>query len=346
MGQYDFEYMRENFKVGFADTLGDPWWGAYGDVSDITYPGAIPLDDAKAFLGWKPEKVTLSAPDGSPLVKSWGKTPVGIVRPDTGALVGIMNENYPTTSYSERLLDGLSAILDDPDLSIGSVLMLDGGSVASVQIQMNGNLSAAADDTFRLWLAAYTSLDGSLKTTFKKGATRIECDNTFEAFAREGGSKYSYKNTPNSGLTVATAREALDIFTDMESALQLTVSQLVGTPFTEKQWATLLDVNPTTSLVHVIGPKKGTEKEGIGLTKAENRRMDLTGIYHHDDRVKNYVGTQWGAFQAFSTHNQHETSMKDTDNQLQRNARKMLSGDTDNFDAEVMRLIESVSATV
>jgi phage/plasmid-like protein (TIGR03299 family) len=344
MSSYDMPYIRENFRVGFRDTLGPAWHDVTGE---FTYPAGIPMEDAREFLGWVPQKRALMVEgdngEAVPLRKSWGRTPVAVTRPDTGALVGLMDENYPTTSYSERLLDGLSAILDDSDLSIGSILVLDGGSKASVQITMD-DTTEIAGDSFRLWLAAYTSLDGSLKTTFKKGCTRVVCDNTLDLFTREGGAKYSYKNTANSGLQVATAREALQIFTDMGSELSLTVEQMVDAAFSDGQWSQLLDALPTTSLTHLDGPKKGQEKDGRGKTRTENTRMDITGIYHNDARVSEYTGTQWGSFQAFSTYNQHESTVQKDDNELQRNARKMLSGQTFDYDSMVMSAIGKVAA--
>lgn len=342
MGEYSLEYMQQNFKVGFADTLGSAWWDSVGadGAPGFTYPGAVPLDVARGMLDWTPEKRALmsEADDGSavPLKKSWGKTPVAITRSDTGALVGIMDESYPNSSFAERLLDGLSGILDDSDLSIGSVLLLDGGAKASVQIT-TGNLTTAGDDDFRLWLAAYSSMDGSLKTTFKRGATRIQCDNTFDMFTREGGAKYSYKNTANSALVIADAREALDIFTDMSEDLTQTVEQMVDGVFSDSNWSALLDaLVPTTD-------SKGEEKKGASKTNAENKRMDLTGMWTSDPRVSKFYGTQWGAFQAFSTHNQHETTVEGADNEIQRNARKMLTGKTGEYDRNVMSAVHKIS---
>lgn len=340
MSKYSAEYMRENFRVGFRDQLGPAWWDSVDATTGeyVTFPGAIPMDVAHGMLGWEPEKVALmrEMPDGTamPLRKGWGDTPVALVNPNTGNLVGIMDENYPATSYAERLLDGLSAILDDPDLNIGSVLLLDGGSKASVQITL-GNLTEVSNDTFKLWLAAYTSLDGKLKTTFKKGATRIQCDNTFDMFTREAGAKYAYKNTANSGLNITSAREALDIFTDMSAQLSATVDRMTSSEFVDAQWSKLLEE---------MHPTEGKEKSA--LTRAEKRQMALSDIYYNDSRVSDFTGTQWGAFQAFSTFNLHESTVRENDNEFQRNARKLLTGQTFDHDLAVMTAIDKVAALV
>ncbi len=331
MSEYNFEYMVQNFRVGFADTLGDPWWSMYGDVSECTYPGAIPMEDAREFLGWKPIKVEL------PHKKSYGNTPVMIVNERTNDLVGVMASNYAVSSYEERLLDGLSTILDDPNLAIGSMIMLDGGSKASVQITV-GEIVNVGGEQFRTWIAAFTSLDGSMKTTFKRGSTRIVCDNTFAAFCREAGGKYSYKNTAGSKLDVAVARESLDIFsstsgevldifTEMESDLQAIVDEMTGKGMNESQWDKLLELQlPVADL-----------EEGGKRTGRENKRNAISAMYFHDPRVSAYTGTQWGAFQAFSTWNQHGTTVEKGDNELQRNTRKAIGNDFDTFDAAVMR---------
>jgi phage/plasmid-like protein (TIGR03299 family) len=227
----------------------------------------------------------------------------------------------------------LSAILDTPDteLGIGSVGLLDGGQTAWVQIESPENVVHSSGEVFRPWLAGYSSLDGTLRTGFKEGVTRAVCDNTFDAFMSEHGKGYSYKNTANSKLVVASARDALDLLEKITDEFTRELDGLLSTPVTDRQWSEILEFNYAT-----VG------KEGRSLTMAVKRQEAIDELYRMDTRVSPFMGTAWGAFQAFSTFNQHESTVRKGDNEYQRNMRKNLSGQTFGSDAAVMDSIDKV----
>ena len=65
-----------------------------------------------------------------------------IVRPDTGAILGIFRTGYKVHDYDQWLIHNVEGILD-ADLHIGSAGLLRGGAVAWVQVEMADTLNAA-----------------------------------------------------------------------------------------------------------------------------------------------------------------------------------------------------------
>jgi hypothetical protein len=98
-----------------------------------------------------------------------------IVRPDTGAILGVFRTGYRVHDYDQWLIHNVEGILD-ADLQIGSAGLLRGGAVAWVQVEMADTLTAAGVE-FRPFLTATTSLDGSIATTYQTGAQVVVCDN-------------------------------------------------------------------------------------------------------------------------------------------------------------------------
>jgi hypothetical protein len=65
-----------------------------------------------------------------------------IVRPDTGAILGIFRTGYKVHDYDQWLINNVEGILD-ADLHIGSAGLLREGAVAWVQVEMADTLNAA-----------------------------------------------------------------------------------------------------------------------------------------------------------------------------------------------------------
>lgn len=255
---------------------------------------------------------------------------VQLIHPVTRNLLGVMGAGYPTTDYQERLMNGLESILDDDlDLKIGSCGLLDGGSQAFLQIESPENITHASGEEFRPFIAAYSSLDGSLSTTFKEGTTRIVCDNTFGMFAAEGGKAFKYRNSKNSGLMIADARAALDLLEKISENYMAELDEMCAAKVTEDQWQGFLNL-------FIPIP----EDKGKARTSATNRQNKLNYIYHFDTRVGAYEGTRWGAFQAVSTWNLHESTVRESDHEYTRNMTKFLKGESAKFDASVMATLD------
>ena len=321
----------DEFLVGFTGDLGIAWWASREDLGITQFPASVPLSRAIDLLDWQPERISLPfkyADHEQPMIM--------LVHPETRNLVGLHTAEYPTTNYRERLLDNVSALIDDEiGTKIGCVGLLAGGRQAFVQITLDDiAVHEPTGERFKMWLCAYSSLDGSLANTYQTGAMRIQCRNTFEGFRRTAERTYKYRNTANNRLQVATAREVLDLFGTMTTDLFAEIDRMVLTPVSDSQWEQILDR---------AFPTDGLSKRG--QTRRQNLQREVDEIYRSDSRV-GYVGTQWGALQAFTTWLQHEAEPIGGMSKAHRNMTHLMEGRFRDSEMHYRRIIDSVLATV
>jgi hypothetical protein len=125
----------------------------------------VPVADVRRRLfHWSPVEADIQAVtlDQDGVATYTDTTRKAIVRPDTGAILGIFRTGYKVHDYDQWLINNVEGILD-ADLHIGSAGLLRGGAVAWVQVEMADTLNAAGVE-FRPFLTATTSLDGSIAT--------------------------------------------------------------------------------------------------------------------------------------------------------------------------------------
>ncbi len=330
MSKYDLEYLRNNMRIGFTGELGDAWWATYGSVADSHFTESVPIDEVRRLIGFVPGRTAIPA-------KYWdGSGMVYLTHPETGLLLGVNGDTYPETTYTDRLIDGHEAILDGSiEGMIGSCGLIDGGRQAWVQIRPGETITHTSGERFAPWITAYSSYDGSLATTFKEGVTRTQCDNTFEMTQKERGRTYKYKNTQNNRINVLQARTLLDMLQQTSEDMWAELDILTSKKVSEDQWHAITNA--------VFAPTTESQK---AKTRAENKRIAVSELYFNDPRIGAISGTQWGAFQAFSTWKQHETTVNGAEDDMageaERNMTWLLSNELRKFDAMVMEKIDMV----
>jgi hypothetical protein len=78
------------------------------------------------------------------------------------------------------------------------------------------------------------------------------------------------------------------------------------------------------------------------VTRAENKRGAIAGLYAHDDRVAPWSGTALGVLQAFNTWEHHVNGS--SKNRVERNVLNALSGKTEKADNKVLDTLRLVTA--
>jgi len=332
---YSTQYLNENMFVGYVAERGPAWWAENGQAKH-QYEMDVPEKDVRELLWpWTAKKSTTMVETDSgefmPLRDYRGKTRNALVRSDNGMMLGIMGEGYPDHGYNERLLDNLTAILDG-EVKIGSAGLLKGGAVGFVQMETPDTVvSAATGEKYRPFITGMSSFDGSLATGFKAGCTRIVCDNTFASFRSESGAQVKFKNTANSAIKIATAREALDILFETSTEFDQQVSKLLAQEVTAAQFDKILNL-------YIPVP----EEKGKGQTQAINSHDSIRMLYDTDERVAPWSGTEWGTLQAFNTYEQHLTSLRGSMERLERNTLNFLKGDRETADNQILAIIGGV----
>lgn len=329
MSKETHEWLSENVLVGWTSKRGEAWHYQEGD--DNHYPEAIPMDDVKSRLfNWHPVLSPIYVEDGE------GFSPVpdriALSHSESKHVLGIFHEGYPETTYQDRLIDPLIQFLDDPDLSVGSAGLLKLGAVAWIQIDVPDNVVTPEGIEFRPHILAASSLDGSLSNTYKRVVTNIVCDNTMSMALHEDGQEYKVKNTRNSALRIAEARQALEIIYSAADDFSAQVAALCEQTVTDAQWATF---------VEELAPI-GSEDKPAAVTKAENKREILTQLYKGDARCEPWKGTAYGVVQTMNTYGQHVARVNKGTQRVEKNMLSVLKGQVDESDKMTLNTLNKV----
>lgn len=330
MSRETLTWLNENILIGFSEKRGKAWWSRKGD--DNHYAGGVPVEDVrKRLFDWTADEqpLILGKQDGQFILP--GKTIPGrkaIVRSDTGHVLGVFRDSYRPHQYDEWLVNNVETILDD-DLAIGSAGLLKGGAVAWVSVEVPDTIVTPEGVPFRPFLLATTSLDGSLATTYGRAVTNTVCDNTMSiAMGEHGGQRVKIRHSSNSLGRVQSVKDALGIIHTASDDFARQVAELVGTQFSEGDFEQLLE----RQVPMPVDPKKAPG----AATRATDKRIFLHDLYRFDERVKPWAGTAFGAWQAFSTFDQHENKIRKGTVREERNALQMVTGKQDVADADVL----------
>lgn len=333
MSQETRAWLNTQVLVGFMESRGTAWHydeSAQGAESNH-YTGPVPVADVERRLfNWQPVTSPLYVPvlDGSGFEEVEGRQAVR--RSDTGAVLGTFTNRYTTHELSKWLLRNVSTILQD-GLSIGSAGLLKGGAVAWVQVEMpESRHDANSGAIYRPNLIAFTSMDGSLATGYKRTVTMTVCDNTLAAGLSENGQVIKFKHTSGGVERFTDAREALNILELSGDAFSEELATLTAEPVNEARWDRFL-----TATIPM------PEEKGRARTMAENKRDAMTGLWLGDDRVSPWHGTAFGVVQAVNTYEHHISTVRGAQRQ-ERNMLNALKGAYDTLDASTLRTLATV----
>lgn len=339
MSQETIEYLSENTLIGFTEARGAAWH--YREGNDNHFPGAVPEERALALLSYPVVEGTVTSTvidqdeDGFPTILSIeDPTRKAIVRTDTQTILGIFKQGYQMHQPRQWCLENLDLILSG-GLQIGSVVVLKGGAVAAVQAELPESRVATAPGAepveYRPFVTAATSFDGSIATTYGRGAQVVVCDNTlsvalrsFDAVTKIRHSRFSLNRVgeirTNLALVVEQAGDAFD------AQFEALASQVV----TDAKFAAIVDA--------FTGESRA--KEGRSKTIAENKAKVLTNLWRNDNRVAPWKNSAYGVLAAFNTAAHHEFGADKT--RLERNQQRVVEGKWDEMDSNILQMLASV----
>lgn len=339
MSRETIQWLNQNTLIGFTEKRGRAWH--YRQGNDNHYAAGIPVEDVRTRLfNWHAEEQPLivgeTVPDDGELVLPGAPVPgfKAWIHPKTGDVLGVHKKTRALHQYDEWLLDTTAAVLDD-DLQIGSAGLLQGGKVAWVQVEVPDTVETPEGVTFRPFILARSSMDGSVATTFSRSVTNTVCDNTMAIAATEhGGQRVTFRASGNSDVKLGEARDALGIVYTAADDFARQVAELSSIHFSERSFEELLKLE-----IPGEKPEPGAKPREVGTWKrVQERREYVRDMYHFDARVAPWQGTALGAWQTFNTYDQHERKVR-TDNRVERNQLQMVRGQQDRFDAQVLEKI-------
>lgn len=334
MSRETTEWLNENVLVGFTEKRGNAWHWKEG--SDNHYPGAVPVEDVrKRLFDWEPEKVETAFRRTGEWINSGEFV---YLNSKTGRKIAATTESHKAHGYSEWLITNVQNMLDD-DVQIGSAGLLRNGAQAWVQVELTETQSAQGV-LFRPTLLATTSLDGSIRSTYKAVNTIVVCDNTRAAALSEDTPTYGVKHTRLSKFKVLEAREAVGVqLARQAEAFEAEVDRQLHQEVNEEAFERFLDrVNPIPRPLTI-------EKPGRAFTLAQNKRERLLDMWHSDPRVSVWKNTAWGVLQLMNTYATHVASFKG-DNRVETNMTKIVMGTAFDADSDALKALDLALAGV
>lgn len=331
------QWLSENTLIGFTEKRGNAWHYREGDDNHFTGPVPVTAVEERLFH-WTADESPLYVPSGDGFEMVPGRK--AIVRSDNGHVLGVHGMNYHPHQYNEWLLKAVSDIIDS-DLQIGSAGLLKGGAVAWLSVEMPENIVTPEGVTFRPFILAATSLDGSISSTYGRAITNTVCDNTMSVAMREhGGQRMRVRSTRKSQLRLNDVREALGIVYSTADAFSAQVAELSALKVTDRDFERIVDEFAPLPRVDTTLEKPRSTR---GLTMAERKRDMLWNMWETDERVTPWSGTAYGAWQALNTYGQHEGIVRGTSRQ-ERNMLNTVNGSIESADTDTVRRIMTLVA--
>lgn len=254
----------------------------------------------------------------------------------------VHGSNYQPHQFREWLLTNVGNLIDD-ELGIESAAKLKQGAVAFVSVSLPDTVQGDAKFPLLVKLVAFTSLDGSLATTYQRSAESPVCSNSFDivrAAAREHGKVTRVKHTRNSGLRVETARQAL-------SLVYQHTEETIAFFDTLAKWEFEQGKGQARKMIETLEPipepkvESGKVVNQSAITRAEGRQDTLADLYANDARVKPWRGTALGMFQAANTYDQQVRGVRGV--RAERQMLSELNGDVADFDSIVLNSLSDVT---
>jgi phage/plasmid-like protein (TIGR03299 family) len=357
MSQESSQWLNQNVLIGQTAKRGSAWHYRASDQGDEPnhYPGFIPVEDLKRRLfGFEPVEAKaayLVGPIPSGEVDEFvnrytvidGEWYQITIDPDHKAIIpsdgdqivfGYHGKDYVPHSYGKWLVDNVSTLLD-ADLGVTSAGLLRRRAQAWVEVSVEDVVHTPEGFPFRPNLLAFTSLDQSLATTYKRTVNAVVCDNTLALRVFEPGETVRIKHTAGSELRIAEAREVLSLLYKTADEFAAEIKRLCEVQVTEQQWQDVLG-----ALFPV------PEEEGRAKTFRQNRHDKLDDLYHAHEWVSPWQGTAFGVVQCVNTYFQHHKTVRTSNGggRVERNLINTLGTQIERLDRQVLDALDLVLA--
>lgn len=339
MSQETSKWLNNNTLIGFTDVRGNAWHYRESDqgVEPNHYPMEIPTEDIKRRLfDWEPatgnSQSEWTDADGKTRISVWDKR-ITLIHPHTGFRLGEFTDGFTPHSYSQWLVD-LSQEVMGTALGAASAGLLQGGKLAWVQYELPETIDTPEGVSFRPNFLATDSLDGSIASTFLRGAQLVVCDNTrAAALSDRSALRTKTRHSKYSVVNIGDTRSKLELVVKTGEDFAAEITREVQTPVSDTQWQDFLKAH--------LGDRP--EDKGRGQTNWDNHRDGLDNLWNNDMRVAPWKGTMFGAMQAVNTYEHHVKTVKGAE-RAERNMTKMVRGEFEKLDASTLDQLNLVLA--
>jgi phage/plasmid-like protein (TIGR03299 family) len=348
MSRETIEWLNTMTKIGDTDRRGNAWHYRMGNTNH--YPGAIPQEDVRELLlPYEPIEHPLYVKllcsiddadglndDGKPfkwhLIENF-KAIASKDHPDV--IHSIPTSDYGVHPFKHWLLDGVFALVDG-NVHISSAGLLQKGAVAWVELSLHDSKQVSGFE-YRPHLLASTSSNGRYRTEYGRKVQATVCDNTLDIAVGEQGASISFKHSKGSTMRIKDAQEALGLIVKAGEDFESEVRNLLDWRVSSKEFSRFLD------LMVPVKDKEGNPLQNGALTRAENKRAEMAGMWRGDERVAPWSGTAFGVLQLNNTFFHHKRGAAGKTIRPERNMLSAISGETGKNDRIALDFLRQVS---
>lgn len=330
MSAETIEYLNQNTLIGFTEKRGTAWH--YRGTNDNHFEGPVPRQRALDLLSYPLVEAGITATyltdDGVTSIVDENRK--GIVRVDTGEVMGVFSNSYQIHQPSEWCLENVDMLLDG-GLQIGSVVVLKGGRVAALQAELDETRVGPEGIKHRPFLTAATSTDGSMATTYGVGTQVVVCDNTLAVALRSFDSLQKIRHTSRSLTRVGETRVRLGLIVEQAGdAFDEQVQRLLDEHVSDARWDEFVK-----SFTQVESAKPGRSQ-----TMRQNKADALNDLWTNDERVAPWKNSAYGVIAAVNTAMHHVFGSDEK--RVERNQERSITGKWDDIDAGTLRVLARV----
>jgi phage/plasmid-like protein (TIGR03299 family) len=292
-----------NFHNGKASYMGrQAAWTKLGTVTGHY----MTWEEIQAIggLNYLPVKRQLSDPLSGDLVDAYG-----VFRPDTGAFLGAVGDQYTVINHSEgfRMVDALIQSKDGAHyetagcLGKGEVVW----GLADLAMSMNVGLSG---DKLNVYLLFATSHNGTISHVYRPTFVRVVCQNTFRAaMATKATSLFKVRHTANAQARLDQAHDALATIGDEVQTIEQKLNMLATRKMTREAMGSILD--------RLFPQSKDASGKPQDSTRRNNILTDVLRCYETNDNnvFPEQRGTAYNLLNAVTEYTDHVRSTRKDD---------------------------------
>lgn len=261
----------------------------------IVREGTLSVREARQLVApWEPELIPVYVKDGDDYTAIPGKQATR--RPDTGTVLGVLSDDYGLFKNASGF-DVVEQIVDEGDgqVEVETAGTLREGRFVWVLCWLNRELDIAGD-RFDPYILGTWGHDGQTAFTVANTYVRVVCANTRTAALSSASRTWKATHLGSIEARVREARHVLKMADLYEAEFVADVENFLAKKVTAKKF--------TDAIVPAVFPIPEGSSDQVVRNRTE-RRDQVIDLYRTSDTVQGFKGTGWGAFQAFSTWEEH-----------------------------------------
>jgi phage/plasmid-like protein (TIGR03299 family) len=295
------EHVDGRVEYAYRADHGLPWHGLGQQMTPEEYHST----DAwvvKAGMQWKANRSRVRYGEGASSQIFEGAHV--LFRSDTKAPLGIVSPAYKTVQPRD-LLDVFRNVLREGGLEMSSAGTLFGGKRFWCTAKIGEGSPVSMRDRIGAYLLGVSSLDGSLKTSFRRSSTRVVCNNTLRMAFAEGPAELTVSH--RSHFDAKAVREFMQLNTAAWDSFRHTIARLANKPVDKEVSAVVLQ-----GLFGGAGKDADKVRESVGYKTV----LDLFNGSGKGAKLDGAFGTAWGLLNAVTEYADHHVRAQSNENRL------------------------------